>query len=146
MTDYLSSARRRLVITVCPRETGTVTLAVERGQRRRRLDARGILQELQGLIDSRGLGAFVSVREGCAGGCYNTGPNVSLTLHALSPPGRRPDNIAIGWESYVGSIGALDCLATILETHLGAFEEVGRSGSSPEHRPRARSRPRDSRA
>lgn len=124
MTNRRSSPRRRLVITVCPRETGTVALAIERGQRRRRLDARRILQELRGLIDSRGLGDFVSVREGCAGGCYNTGPNVSLTLHALPLPGRRPDNIAIGWKSYVGSIASLDCLAAIVETHLEPSEEV----------------------
>jgi hypothetical protein len=119
VTDHLRSPERRLVISVCPREAGTVTVAVERGGRRRRLDARGILRELQGLVDRRGLRDLVSVREGCAGGCYVTGPNVSLTLHAVPPPGRRPDNIAIGWHSYVGSLDTLDCLAAIVEAHLG---------------------------
>jgi hypothetical protein len=61
----------------------------------------------------------VQVREGCAGGCHGPGPNVSVTLHALPPPGRPPDNISIGWRTYVGSIGALDCLAAIVDEALG---------------------------
>lgn len=122
VTDPLASPRRRLVITVCPQEPGTVVLAIERGQPRRRLSARGIIHELQALVERRRLADVVRVREGCAGGCHGRGPNVSLTVHALPLPGQRPDNVAIGWHTYVGSIGALDCLATIVEAHVGRQE------------------------
>jgi hypothetical protein len=108
------------VITACLRERGSVMLSVERGQRRRRLGAREILRELQALVDRRGLAEFVRVREGCAGGCHGPGPNVSLTVHALPPPGRRPDHIAIGWWSYVGSLSSIESLAAILDEHLAA--------------------------
>lgn len=77
----------------------------------------------------------MSVHEGCAGGCHNTGPNVSLTLHALPPPGRRPDNVAIGWHSYVGSIDTLDCLAAIVEAHLDASEQPAGGAYPAERRP-----------
>ncbi len=60
------------------------------------------------------------VREGCAGGCHARGPNVSLTIHTRSPAGERPDNIAIGWRTYVGSIDDLDCLAAILDENLAS--------------------------
>ena len=110
---------RRLVITVCPKEAGAVVLAVESGQPRRRLTADRILQELQALVARRELVDVVKVREGCAGGCHGRGPNVSLTVHRLPPAGERPDNVAIGWHTYVGSIETLDCLASIVEAHLG---------------------------
>jgi hypothetical protein len=109
---------RRLVITVCPQEPGTVVLPVERGQRRRRLGAREILDELRALIDRRGLADRVRVREGCAGGCHGRGPNISLTVHAIPPPGRRLDHVAIGWHTYVGSVGSLEYLAAIMDEHL----------------------------
>jgi hypothetical protein len=106
------------VISACPREPGTVVLAVERGQRRRRLGAGDILRELQALVDRRGLAKLVSVREGCAGGCHGPGPNVSLTVHAVPPPGRRPDHVALGWRTYVGSLNSLEYLAAIIDENL----------------------------
>lgn len=94
-------------------------LPVERGGPRRRLDARAVLRELQALVARRNLEAVVRVREGCAGGCHGRGPNVSLTIHAMPAPGERPDNVAIGWRTYVGSVGDLAALRVILDENLG---------------------------
>jgi hypothetical protein len=110
--------RRRLIITVCPKEPGTVALPVKPGAPRRRLDAAAILRELQALVAGRNLDAMVRVREGCAGGCHGRGPNVSLTLHALPAHGERPDHIAIGWRTYVGSLADVPSLQAILDENL----------------------------
>jgi hypothetical protein len=110
--------RRRIVITVCPREPGAVALPVERGGPRRRLDARAILGELSALVCRRDLGALVLVREGCAGGCHGRGPNVSVTVHAVPAPGERADNIAIGWRTYVGSLADVPALGAIIDDNL----------------------------
>jgi len=91
---------------------------VERGGPRRRLDARAIFRELQSLVARRNLEAVVLVREGCAGGCHGRGPNVSLTLHAMPVPGERPDNVAIGWRTYVGSLADAPALQAIIDENL----------------------------
>jgi hypothetical protein len=104
-----------MVITVCLKEAGTVVLPVERGGPRRRLDAAAILRELQALVARRNLHGAVRVREGCAGGCQGCGPNVSLTFHAPTAPGQRPDEIAVGWRTYVGSLADLPSLQAILD-------------------------------
>jgi len=109
---------KRLVITVCPRECGEVVLPVERRRRARRLDARAILTELAALVARRGLGERVELREACAGGCGGPGPNVDVTIHPATPPGQRPDHVAIGWKTYVYSLPALDCLATVIDENL----------------------------
>lgn len=110
--------RRRLVVTVCPREPGAVVLPVERGGRAARLNATAILERLRALVVARRLEDCVGFREGCAGGCTQDGPNVSVEM--LPPPraGERPDHVAIGWKTYVYSLSTLDCLATILEENL----------------------------
>jgi hypothetical protein len=129
---------RRLVITVCPREPGAVVLPVERGGRARRLDAAAIAHDLRALIARRALESHVSLREGCAGGCYGNGPNVSVTVYPPARAGERADAIAVGWKTYVYSIGTLACLAQVIEENLDAPPVP-----SPD-RPRARSarRPR----
>ena len=121
MTDLQADPPlRRLVISVCPRELGVVVLAVERGQRRRRLDARGVRQELEGLIARRGLGHLVSVHEACVGGCHGEGPNVGVTIYRVALPGEQESHVAIGWRNYVYLIDELDCLATIVDENLTA--------------------------
>src|SRR5262245_42498443 len=129
---------RRLVITVCPREPGVVVLPIERGGRARRLDAAAIAHDLRELIARRRLEEHVSLREGCAGGCYSNGPNVSVTLYPPTRPGERADGIAVGWKTYVYSLGTLACLAQVIEENLDA------PVPAPTDRPRARSarRPR----
>jgi hypothetical protein len=109
---------RRLVITVCPLEGGVVRLPIERGGRPQRLDARAIAAALDALVGRRGLGERVRVREGCAGGCGGRGPNVSVALHAATPAGERPDNVAVGWKTYVYSLATLPCLATVIDENL----------------------------
>jgi len=115
----MAGPRRRLVVTVCPREPGVVVLPVERGGRATRLDATMVLESLRALIGTRRLEDRVRLREGCAGGCTQDGPNVSVEI--LPPPraGERPDHVAIGWKTYVYSLPTLDCLATILDENLG---------------------------
>lgn len=109
---------RRLVVTVCPRERGVVVLPVERGGRAARMDTVAILGRLRALVAARRLEDRVSFREGCAGGCTQTGPNVSVEIFPPLRPGERPDHVATGWKTYVYSLPTLDCLATILEENL----------------------------
>jgi hypothetical protein len=110
--------RRLLTITICPRETGSVRLPVERGGAARRLDAAGILRALRELIAARGLEREVSVREACAGGCGGRGPNVCVDIALVAPAGHRQDRVAVDWKTYVYSIGALDCLAAVIDENL----------------------------
>jgi len=112
--------RRRLVITVCLREPGTAALPVRRGESARSVDAAAIAEALRRLVDERALDAYVSIREACAGGCGREGPNVSVTIHAVPPPGKKPDHVAIGWKTYVYTLATLDCLETIVEENIEA--------------------------
>jgi hypothetical protein len=114
--------RRRIVVTVCPKERGRVLLAAVRGGRRRRLDAAGVVESLRALVTRRRLEGLVAVREGCAGGCSRPGPNVGVTIHAVPPPGARPDHVAIGWKTYVYSLASLDSVAAIIDENLRAAE------------------------
>ena len=111
-------AGRRLVITVCPREAGTVRLPVTRGGAARRLDARAIAHELEALVNARGLDSRVRVQEGCAGGCQGPGPNVTITIHAVPRGAERQDHVAIAQKTYVYSLSTLDFLARIIDDNL----------------------------
>ncbi len=114
------SVLRRLVITVCPRERGVVVLPVEQGGRTRRLDAPALVRALLDLVAARRLDGRVGVREGCAGGCSRTGPNVDVTIHPVPGPGEKFNNVALGWKTYVYSLASLDCLARIIDDNLRA--------------------------
>jgi len=109
---------RRLVVTVCSREPGVVTLPVERGGHAVQLNAAAILKALRALVDARGLADRVRLCEGCAGGCRADGPNVSVEIFPAPLPGERPDHVAIGWKTYVYSLPSLACLATVFEENL----------------------------
>jgi hypothetical protein len=108
---------RRLVVTVCPREPGVVTLPIARGRRAEKLNATEIAHRLRQIVAERGLA--VRVREGCAGGCSRPGPNVSVEIFPMTRPGEREDHVAVGWKTYVYSLGTLDCLAAVLDDNLG---------------------------
>jgi hypothetical protein len=110
---------RRLVVTVCPREPGVVTLPIARGRRAEKLNATAIAHQLRRIVAERGLAERVRVREGCAGGCSGPGPNVSVEIFPMTRPGEREDHVAVGWKTYVYSLGALDCLAAVLDDNLG---------------------------
>ncbi len=110
---------RNLVITVCPRERGVVSLAVERGARSERLDAVAIIARLQAIVARRGLADRVRIQQECAGGCSGAGPNVSVALFPMPRPGERPDHVATGWKSYVASLATLPCLAAVIDENLG---------------------------
>ena len=110
--------RRRLVITVCLQEPGLVVLPLTRGGRRRRLGARAVARHLSQMAAERGLADFVELRNGCAGGCWLKGPNVSVAIYPATPPGERPDHVAIAWKTYVATLADLDALETILEENL----------------------------
>ena len=109
---------RRLVISVCPREGGTVVMPVEAGARARRLNASAILRELEALVARRGLSGHVTIRDACAGGCRLRGPNVTVTLYPPVRPGEREDHVAVGWKTYVTSLKTLDCLARVIDESL----------------------------
>lgn len=126
---------RRLVVTVCPREPGVVVLPVERGGRAARLDAGAIAERLRALVAARKLGGRVRFREGCAGGCSSAGPNVSVEIFPVTPPGERPDHVAIGWKTYVYSLPTLDCLARVLDENLRAALRARAGGSLLDHSP-----------
>jgi hypothetical protein len=110
---------RRLVVTVCPREPGVVTLPIARGRRAEKLNATAIAHQLRQIVAERGLAERVRVREGCAGGCSGSGPNVSVEILPLTRPGEREDHVAIGWKTYVYSLASLDCLAAVIDDNLG---------------------------
>jgi hypothetical protein len=109
---------RRLVITVCPREPGTVRLPITPTGPARRLDAVTITRELATLVTARNLDTLVRVQQGCAGGCGAPGPNISVTVYPAPRPGEREDHIAIAWRTYVYSLSTLPSLATILDDNL----------------------------
>jgi len=54
-----------------------------------------------------------------AGGCSGPGPNVSVEIFPMPRPGERPDHVAVGWKTYVYSIGSIECLATVIDENLG---------------------------
>jgi hypothetical protein len=111
--------RRRLVIYVCSRESGTVTLPIERGGRARRLDARTVVRHLDALIARRRLAGTVEVRDACAGGCGMRGPNVTVIAYPPPRPGEKPDHVSIARKTYVvASLGSLDCLARVIDENL----------------------------
>ena len=110
---------RRLVVTVCPREPGVVALPIARGERAVKLDATAIAHQLRQIVAERGLAERVRVREGCAGGCSGPGPNVSVEIFPMTRAGEREDHVAVGWKTYVYSLGSLDCLAAVLDDNLG---------------------------
>lgn len=95
-------------------------LPIRRGGRLTRMDAAGIARRLEALVADRGLAEVVRVRDGCAGGCSGSGPNVSVTVYPLPRAGAPLDHVAIGWKTYVYSIATLDCLATIIDENLTA--------------------------
>jgi len=109
---------RRLVVTICPRERGVVVLPVERGGTPRSLDAGAVTQCLRELVVERQLEGRVSFVEGCAGGCSGAGPNVGVTMYAMPRPGLEPDNVAVGWRTYVYSLPSQECLAAVIEDNL----------------------------
>jgi hypothetical protein len=114
------SDRRRLVITLCPRERGAVTLPVEPGTRAVRLDAAAVTRALTALIARRGLADCVRLREGCAGGCGGPGPNVDVRVYATPRSGERADEVAVGWKTYVYSLATLPSLASVIDENLRA--------------------------
>jgi hypothetical protein len=109
---------RRIVVTVCPRETGLVALAVHPGEPAELLDAPAIAQCLRHLVAERRLEDRVAVHEACAGGCGRAGPNVGVSIYAVPPPGHKPDHVAIRWKTYVYSLASLDSLTAIIDENL----------------------------
>lgn len=110
---------RRIVIAVCPRECGVVSLAVEKGQHAERLDAETIASRLEAIVARRRLEDRVRVQQACAGGCNSPGPNVTVVFYPMPRPGERPDHIASGWKTYVASLETLPCLAAVIDENLG---------------------------
>ena len=62
-------------------------------------------------------------------GCSGAGPNVSVEMFPLTRPGAREDHVAVGWKTYVYSLGTLDCLAAVIDDNLGRSRR--RAGSEP---------------
>jgi hypothetical protein len=110
------------VVTVCSREPGVVMIPVYPGEPARRLDAPALARSLRDLVMERRLDGYVSVCEGCAGGCARAGPNVGVTVYAVPRPGAKANHVAIGWKTYVYSLASLDCLATIIDENLRPSE------------------------
>jgi hypothetical protein len=61
----------------------------------------------------------VRIQNACAGGCAAAGPNVSVRILAMPAPGEAPDDVAVGWRTYIASLDTLDCLARVLDDSLG---------------------------
>jgi uncharacterized protein YbaR (Trm112 family) len=110
--------RRLLEITVCPREKGRVSLAVERGGRPVRMNARALVGRLERLIARRGLAGRVRIRQECAGGCDRAGPNLHVDVFAEAPAGVAQDRVAVRARSYVYCLASSGSLARIVEENL----------------------------
>ena len=110
---------RRLIVTICQRECGVVSLPIERGGRTESMDAVALSGHLEALVARRGLGHRVRIQNACAGGCAAAGPNVSVRILAMPAPGEAPDDVAVGWRTYIASLDTLDCLAQVLDDNLG---------------------------
>lgn len=121
-------SERRLLITVCTRERGVVVLPLERGARARRFDADGILAALRALVARRGLTDVVEIREGCAGGCRGSGPNVDVRIYAIPGAGEREDHVALAWTTYVYSLGTRASLADVIDENLAGARATRRAG------------------
>jgi hypothetical protein len=50
-------------------------------------------------------------------------------MFPLTRPGEREDHVAVGWKTYVYSLGTLDCLAAVIDDNLGRSRR--RAGSEP---------------
>ena len=138
---------RRLVISVCPREPGVVSLPIERGERPQRLNAEAVATQLEAIATRRGLTDRVRVVRACAGGCNAPGPNVTVVFYAMPRPGERPDHIATGWKTYVAALDTLSYLGAVIDQNLidDARDDgvPGETFESARRRTRAaRSRPR----
>jgi hypothetical protein len=94
------------------------------------MDAARVAEDLEALARRRGLGDRVQIRHACAGGCAGPGPNVSVTKHAMPPAGAPPDEVAIGWKTYVASIHTLECLAQIIDENLDPRERAADDATS----------------
>jgi hypothetical protein len=129
---------KRVVVTVCPREPGSVLIPVEPGGRRVRLDARSIVSALEALIARRGIADRVRVETGCAGGCFGRGPNVSVAFYAARRAGEPVDNVALRWRTYVGSLATLDCLARVLDENGARRPRTGATSRPRRRAPRPR--------
>ena len=81
---------------------------------------RAIVRDLRGLIARRQLADDVSLREGCAGGCYGSGPEPQRDDLSAVRPGERADGIAVSWKTYVYTLATLTCLAQVIEESLDA--------------------------
>ena len=119
---------RRLVVTVCPRERGVVTMPLERGGRARRLDARGVVAGLRRIVARRGLADRVVVRDGCAGGCSRNGPNVDVRMYAVAAAGQADDHVALAFRTYVYSLDCLASLADIIDENRPRGRATRRPG------------------
>jgi hypothetical protein len=93
---------------------------VEQGGRRVRLDAKAITRELTAVAARRGLADSIHVRDGCAGGCWGTGPNVDVRIYSIEQPGEATDKVAVGWKTYVYSLATLPSLSAIIDENLRA--------------------------
>jgi hypothetical protein len=60
------------------------------------------------------------VREGCAGGCGQDGPNVDVRIYSAPRAGERTDEVAVGWKTYVYSLAMLRSLADVIDENLTA--------------------------
>lgn len=117
--------KRRLVISVCPREPGVVRLPARRGGRPETMHASGVARRLEALVAERRLAEVVRLESACAGGCASPGPNVTVTIYPARRPGEKPDHVAVGRRTYVDALASLDCLATVIEENLRAPSAAG---------------------
>ena len=82
------------------------------------MNASALARELRALVSARDLGRWVDIREGCAGGCWSPGPNITVALYPVTRDGERADHVAIGWKTYVYSLAGLDRVSRIIDDNL----------------------------
>ena len=130
--DGVRVTPRRLVVTVCPREPGVVTLPIARGRRAEKLNATAIAHQLRQIVAERGLAdacACARVRRRLL---EARAQRVGRDLPDDSPGRAREDHVAVGWKTCAYSLGTLDCLAAVLDDNLGRAPGGEPGQSQPE--------------
>ena len=122
---------RRLVITVCPRELGVVTLPVARGGRAVKLSAAAILRHLAELVTERGSPSACGCARAAPAAARDPVPTYRSRSFRSRAPASAMDHVAVAWKTYVYSLASLECWPPSSRRNLRQPERLNCSRGTP---------------